>query len=866
MDELLQDFLAESAEHLEAAGAQIVAFERDPSDARLIADVFRFVHTIKGTCGFLGLARLAKVAHAAESSLGRLRDGAAATPELVSLILAAVDRIKFILGELERSQQEPEGDDADLIAELTSQMPPKASAPAPAPAPAPPVAAAPEPVVSAAPVEPPRVPPEPPPPAPAEGGKEIAPTRASDRRRREESIRVAVPAIERIMDLVTELVLTRNQLLDSARGRADEATLGSLQRLSALTSDLQDAAMRTRMQPVGRVFANLPRLVRELAADLGKKIELTTEGAETEIDRQLVELIRDPLTHIVRNCADHGLETPEQRRAAGKSETGSIRVAAGHEAENVVITIEDDGRGLDVEAIRARIVAQGLADEARAAAMGDEEVCRHIFAPGFTTARAVTNVSGRGVGMDVVRTNIESIGGAVSLASTAGRGARVDLKIPLTVAIAPALIVQIGAQRFVLPQAAVVEAVSVGAGAEHRLECVHGEKVLRLRDMVAPVVDLRAFLGFSDAPAVDQPLILLIRVAGLSFGLAVDDVVDVQEIVVKPLGLALAGSEIYAGQTILGDGDVALILDPAGIARKARLTTPDDHRVSSRSAPFKPPVEFVSFVLFRAGAGAIKAMPMSVIARIEELAPEAIEICDGRPALRHDGRIIPLLRVGADAASASKASHVLLLGVGGELMGLIAEEIIDVLDARIDIQIGGEGPGVIGVAELGGHIVELLDAAHFLKAARPDAFARGVARRFRVLLVDDKPFFRDMLSPVLGAAGYVVSTAGSGRAALALFDRGADFDAIVTDTDMPDMDGYALARALTRERGRTMPILALAAHASDSVVRAAEACGMCGAVGKFDRAGLVAKLARLLDSSTLSSNSLEERVLREAAA
>jgi two-component system chemotaxis sensor kinase CheA len=854
MDELLQDFLAESAEHLEAAGAQIVAFERDPSDARLIADVFRFVHTIKGTCGFLGLARLAQVAHAAESALGRLRDGAAATPDLVSLILAAVDRIKFILGELERLQQEPEGDDADLIADLTAQTPPKAAAASPAPISAPPVDKAPRPAPPA----------DSPPPAAATGGDTSA-TRAPDGRRREESIRVAVPAIERIMDLVTELVLTRNQLLDSARGRADETTLGSLQRLSALTSDLQDAAMRTRMQPVGRVFSNLPRLVRELAADLGKKITLTTEGAETEIDRQLVELIRDPLTHIVRNCADHGLETPQERHAAGKSETGSIRVSAGHEAEHVVITIEDDGRGLDVAAIRARIVAQGLADEARAAAMSDEEVCRHIFAPGFTTARAVTNVSGRGVGMDVVRTNIESIGGAVSLSSIAGRGARIDLKIPLTVAIAPALIVRIGGQRFVLPQSAVVEAVSVGDGAEHRLESIHGEKVLRLREMVAPVIDLRAFLGLAARDVEDRPLILLIRVAGLNFGLAVDDVVDVQEIVVKPLGSAFSGFEIYAGQTILGDGDVALILDPAGIARKARLTSPDDHRVSSRAAPFRPPAEFVSFVLFRAGPGAIKAMPMSVIARIEELAPEAIEMCDGRPALRHDGRIIPLVRLGAEAAGAG-ASHVLLLGVGGELMGLIAEEIIDVLDARIDIQIGGEGPGVIGVAELGDHVVELLDAAHFLQAARPDAFARGVARRFRVLLVDDKPFFRDMLSPVLAAAGYVVSTSHSGRAALALFDRGAEFDAVVTDTDMPDMDGYALARALTRERGRTLPILALAAHASETVSRAAEICGMRGAVGKFDRAGLVAALARLLDASMLTNNSLEERVIREAAA
>ena len=852
MDELLQDFLAESSEHLEAAGAQIVAFERDPSDARLVADVFRFVHTIKGTCGFLGLARLARIAHAAESSLGRLRDGATATPERVSLILAAVDRIKFILGELEKTASEPAGDDDDLIAPLTEQGPAlQARAAAPV-----------EPAVPAA-IAPPAPPPNPPAPPVAQAGESGPP------RKREETIRVSVSSVERIMDLVTELVLTRNQLLESTRGRADETTQNSLQRLSSLTSDLQDAAMRTRLQPVERIFASLPRLARELSADLGKKIALTTEGAETEIDRQLVELIRDPLTHLLRNCADHGIEPPQERLAAGKPETGLIHVKAEHAAEHVVISVADDGRGIDLAAIRAKIADLGLASAQDAAAMSDEDACRHIFTPGFTTALSVTSVSGRGVGMDVVRTNIEAIGGSIAIASTAGRGVTFTLRIPLTVAIAPALLVQVGAQRFVLPQANVVEAVGVGAQAEHRIEELHGARVLRLRDMVAPIVDLRAFLGLQNDPGRrdDEPLILLMRVAGAQFGLAVDDVLDVQEIVVKPLGAALAGLDIYAGQTILGDGDVALILDPAGVARRMGLDGAAENQLSANVAPLAPPAESVSLVLFRGGPGAVKAMPMSVIARIEKLGAGAIEICDGRPAMRHDGRIIPIVSFADDAASAQgEGRHVLLLGVGGELMGLIADEIVDVLDARIDIQIGGETPGVIGVAEIGGRMVEMLDAAHFLKLGRPDAFARGVARKFRVLLVDDKPFFRDMLSPVLAAAGYLTTTAGSGAAALAMFDRGVEFDAVLADTDMPGMDGYSFARALTRERGRNLPIVALAAHASDSVARAANACGMAGAVGKFDRAGLIGVLAGLLDTSKLSGATLEDRILQEIAA
>lgn len=848
MDELLQDFLAESAENLESAGAQIVAFERDPGDARLIADIFRFVHTVKGTCGFLGLARLARVAHAAESALGRLRDGARATPEIVNLILAAIDRIKFILGELERTAAEPEGDDSDLIDPLTGagKSASAANAPQEAAAPAPP------------PLE-----------AMAVDIDDEPNAARHETARREETIRVAVPAVERIMDLVTELVLTRNQLLDSTRGRADEKTLGSLQRLSTLTSDLQDAAMRTRMQPIGRLFASLPRLVRDLAASLGKKIALTTEGVDTEIDRQLVEIIRDPLTHIIRNSADHGLETPQERRAVGKAEAGVIRVSAEHEAEHVVISVFDDGRGLDVGAIRARVVARGLASGEAVARMSDDDVCRYIFAPGFSTARAVTDVSGRGVGMDVVRTNVESVGGTVSLSTTAGRGAQVTLRIPLTVAIAPAIVVRVADQRFVLPQASVVEAVRCTAGADHRIETIHGAKVLRLRDIVAPVVNLCDFLNITPAraDAGADPLILLMRVDGAYFGLAVDDVLDVQDIVIKPLGRALAGLDVYAGQTILGDGAVALILNPAGVAKRQSLTTSEDGRVSANVAAYTPPVESVSFVLFRSGGGAIKAMQMSLIARIERLPPGAIEVCDGREAVRHDGRIVPLMRLsGAEADAASGADrHVLLLGVGGELMGLVADEIVDVVDAAIDVQIGGETPGVVGVGEIAGRVVELLDAAYFLKKSRPDAFARGVARRFRVLLIDDKSFFRDMLSPVLSAAGYLVATAGSGRAALAMLDQGAEFDAIVTDTDMPDMNGYDLAHAIVRERGRDVPILALAAHASDAVIAAARVSGMRGAVGKFDRTALTDTLAQWLSASTLSINTLEERVLRERA-
>src|SRR5947209_7874787 len=450
MDELLKDFLTETAEHIEAVGTQLVLLERDPSDAAMIASIFRLVHTIKGTCGFLGLTRLGQLAHAAETLIGRIRDGATPTPDAVTVILAAIDRIKMVLAELERTAQEPDGDDSDLVQALDLQS----------------AAAAAETVDAqgtAAELHEPRSTPA----APAQVTEEaVRPVR------RPETIRVAVGTLERIMLLVSELVLTRNQLLEITRKETHDAIKAPLQRLSGLTSDLQDSVMRARMQPVGRLFGSLPRLVRELAGEVGKKIHLVTEGAETELDRQLIELIRDPLTHMIRNCAAHGIEAPAERLARGKPETGTIRISASHGAGQITINVVDDGRGLDIPRIRQKAIALGLAQEAEVARMSNDDICRFIFRPGFSTAGAVTSLSGRGVGMDVVRENIEAIGGSIALSSTLGQGTCFSLKIPLTLAIAPALIVQAGDHRFALTQVSVVEAVGLGPGAAHTPERV----------------------------------------------------------------------------------------------------------------------------------------------------------------------------------------------------------------------------------------------------------------------------------------------------------------------------------------------------------------------------------------------------------
>lgn len=854
MDELLNDFLVETNEHIDAAGELLVAFEREPANAGTITKIFRLVHTIKGTCGFLGLSRLEHLTHASEALIGRLRDGAPATPETVSAILVAVDRVKFILAGLEATAKEPDGDDEDLVALLQNQISALSGPPEEAAGPAP-MAEPQSPVQS----------------GPASKVVEVAGTPVpANAAHRPETIRVAVGALERIMLLVSELVLTRNQLLELTRYEEDAVVKAPLQRLSALTSDLQDAVMRARMQPVGRLFTSLPRLMRELSVELKKKLRLVTEGADTELDRQLIEFIRDPLTHLLRNCADHGIEPPEARLALGKPEEGTITVTATHEAGYITIDVCDDGRGLDLDRIREKAVAIGLVGSSEAQQMSDDEICRFIFAPAFSTASAVTSISGRGVGMDVVRDNIESIGGSVSITTTAGKGTRFSLKIPLTLAIAPALIVAACGHQFALPQHSVIEAVGIDEDSAHALERVQGSLVLRLRDEVIPVVDLKDVLELDaevDASAAGT-LVIVMRVASRAFGVIVDRVADVQEIVVKPLGASLTHLRVFSGHTILGDGSVVLILDPSGIASQLGFERSNEYVAGGPQEAFEPAETNTRFVLFRAGRGVPKGLPLSLIARIETVASSAIRQSDGALVMQHQGQLMPLIPLcPADQTTLQTVNPVLVLGIGGESLGLLVEEILDVVEAPVDIQISGASASVIGTAEIRGEVVEILDATHFMRIGRPHAFSRAFANHFRILLVDDKPFFRDMLAPLMIAAGYRVATAASGEEALAMFEKGAVFDAVVTDTDMPTMSGYALARTLTSNpRHASLPIVALAAHAAPTVLQAAAESGMRGAVGKFDRTALLETLGKLLEAHDLNKHDLESRVIGAAAA
>ncbi|MFH5924841.1 chemotaxis protein CheW [Roseomonas xinghualingensis] len=865
MDDLIADFLTETGEGLAGLDAALLRLERHPDDARTIGEIFRLIHTIKGTCGFLGLSRLEKVAHAGENVLGRYREGSlAVTSGGVSLILRVVDRVREIIAGLEATGAEPAGDDSALITELdavfTGQAVPEdapgASIPevaqevpasgsaagrqtaepagevapgsAKTPAPAVPAGQADTPAAMAIPAAAEAA------AAPAGEGVAVAQT-----------LRVNVDVLESLMTLVSELVLTRNQLLQLSRARNDGALSGPLQRLSQITSELQEGVMKTRMQPIGNAWKGLPRLVRDLSRELGKKIELEMRGAETELDRQVLELIRDPLTHMVRNSGDHGLETPAERRAAGKPEVGMIRLNAYHEGGHIIIEVGDDGRGLAVEKIRAKVLAQGLATEQDLAGMGERDIQRFIFRAGFSTAAAVTSVSGRGVGMDVVKTNVEKIGGTIDLRSREGKGTTFLIKIPLTLAIVSALIVEAGGERFAIPQIGVVELVRAGDGVAH----IKDAPVLRLRDRLLPLVSLSRLLRLDERPEAERGGFVVVTQVGQNlFGIIVDRVFDTEEIVVKPVAPILRHVTMFSGNTILGDGSVIMILDPNGIARATGVGAEGVQEEARRGAAIasSSSVERMSLLLFRAGNGAPRAVPLGLVARLEDLSGDRIEMSHGRPVVQYRGALMPLVPMNDSwmPPAAGGRQAVLVFNDGGRAMGLAVDEILDVVEETLKIENGQDRPGYLGTAVIAGRATEVIDCAWWLRQAGEDWFGGSrPAAPARLLVVEDSAFFRNMLVPVLGAAGYEVVAASSGAQALKLREAGESFDAVISDIEMPELDGLGLARA-ARDGGawHTTPMIALTSRQEPEAERRGREAGFDEYVPKFDRDALLAVL------------------------
>jgi two-component system chemotaxis sensor kinase CheA len=923
MDDLLREFLTETNESLDTVDNQLVRFEQEPNNAKILDNIFRLVHTIKGTCGFLGLPRLEALAHAAETLMGKFRDGMPVTGEAVTLILSTIDRLKEILGQLEANEAEPAGVDDDLIGQLEflsegggaataelSAAPAESAAPEEIEAPA---AAAVEAVAEAPQTEGTLVPqileralrpgevsldelerafreteaetemaapslvPEVTEPVRLEIVKDEAPAKPAKKDKAEgkvaakpkkaaadtepaaeggdkianQSIRVNVDTLEHLMTMVSELVLTRNQLLEISRRHEDNEFKVPLQRLSTVTAELQDGVMKTRMQPIGNAWQKLPRIVRDLASELGKHIELEMHGADTELDRQVLDLIKDPLTHMVRNSADHGLETSADRVRLGKPEQGTIRLSAYHEGGHIVICIADNGRGLDTEKIKAKAVANGLVSEADVERMSENQIHKFIFAPGFSTAAAVTSVSGRGVGMDVVRTNIDQIGGTIDIKSVAGEGTSVTIKIPLTLAIVSALIVEAAGNRFAIPQLAVVELVRAHANSEHRIERIKDTPVLRLRSKLLPLMHLRSLLKIDGGTEAEPEngFIVVTQVGNQTFGIVVDGVFHTEEIVVKPMSTKLRHINMFSGNTILGDGAVIMIVDPNGIAQALGTSVSSQHDIADEAAAARASgtEQRTSLLVFRAGSAQPKAVPLSLVTRLEEIDADKIELSNGRHMVQYREQLMPLVTMEGVSVSTSGTQPILVFADEDRAMGLVVDEIVDIVEEQLHIEVGSSREGILGSAVIKGAATEVIDVGHFLPMAFADWFKRKEMKAAlgaqSVLLVDDSAFFRNMLGPVLKAAGYKVRLASTAQEGLGLLRAGQEFDAILTDIEMPDMNGFEFAETIRADQKlATTPIIGLSSLVNPAAIERGRQAGFHDYVAKFDRPGLIAAL------------------------
>ncbi len=703
MDDIIQEFLAESGEGLDRLDRNLVALEQKPGDRELLADVFRCIHTIKGTSGFFGFAKLESVTHVGENLLSDLRDGRMSlTPEITSALLQLVDAVRSILSVVASTGSDGDREFPELVA-LLARLRDADPGPPPSPAPPQPTTGRRKRASRAL--------------TPLGAGPVVAAARPAPA---ENTLRVEVALLDKLMNLVGELVLARNQILQLAPASEDPAFTATTQRLNLITTELQEGVMKTRMQPIGNVWSRLPRVVRDLALACGKQVRLEMDGAETELDKTIIEAIRDPLTHIVRNSVDHGIEPPAARAVSSKPAEGRIGLRAYHEGGQVYIEISDDGGGVDVGRVRAKAVEKGIISADQAETMDERELVQLVFAPGFSTAEAVSNLSGRGVGMDVVRTNIEKIGGTVDLQSVAGQGTLLKLKIPLTLAIVPALTVTAGGDHFAIPQVSLLELVRLD-GAAGGIESVHGTPVYRLRGRLLPLVSLAQTLGLQagfgpggHGPGVVHLVIL--QAEGHVFGLVVDEIRDTQEIVVKPLGRLLEGIPVFAGATIMGDGRVALILDVPGLAHRTGVVSGQRVQVAVAAGPARPVGRLrEELLLFRAAGDRRMAMPLSHVARLEEFARSSVEHAGGHPVVQYRDGLLPLVPVAgghliAGAGSNGSPLRVVVYAHEGQDVGLVVEDILDVVDDTPAVYRRTGAGAVFGTAVIQDRVTELLDA------------------------------------------------------------------------------------------------------------------------------------------------------------
>ncbi|HZP16886.1 MAG TPA: chemotaxis protein CheA [Terriglobales bacterium] len=765
--EIVKEFLVESHESLDRLDQDLISLEKDPSNREVLASIFRAIHTIKGTSGFLGFNQLEAVTHVGENLLALLRDGLlTVTPAITTALLAMLDAVRQMLDSIEAKGNEGERQDQELIARLTALLKTEEG-----------------------------------PKTDFTGGEQaqtvpnigeiligrgaantsdvheaVAQQNAGDPRHvgeilvekgvvkpqdvvealnlqqqargqsaSDSTIRVDVGQLDKLMNRVGELVLLRNQIVQYTNSTEDSELLGTSQRLNLLTTELQEGVMKTRMQPIGNIWSKFPRTVRDVAVGCGKQVRIEMEGKETELDKTIIEAIKDPLTHLVRNAVDHGIEPPEARRAAGKDPEGRLFLRAFHEGGQVNIEITDDGAGLDGERIRNKAIQKALVGADQAARMTEREITNLIFLPGFSTADKVTNVSGRGVGMDVVKTNIEKIGGTVDVQSRKGEGTTVRMKIPLTLAIIPALIVTTADDRYAIPQVSLLELVRLeGEQVRKGIELVNGAPVYRLRGRLLPLVYLKRELkvgNTAEAVEAQNVNIVVLRADDRQFGLVVDEINDTEEIVVKPLSKQLKSINAYAGATIMGDGKVALILDVLGLAQRASVIS----EVRDRAVAEKQERQALgaaaggqsnAVLLFQYGESGRMAIDLGLVARLEEFPADSVEVAADQEVVQYRGQIMPLVRVSEAleskrqkaAAAANGSLHVVVYAEKGRSVGLVVDRILDIVEESFVMQPHTGRTGVMGSAVIQKRVTDILDVPGLLAqtqamqlSARPES-------------------------------------------------------------------------------------------------------------------------------------------------
>lgn len=858
-EELLGEFIVESNEHLANIENELLAIEEGGAniDVDLVNKVFRGVHSIKGAAGFLGLSTIKELAHSLENLLNKIRSKELVPDsENTTLMLRAGDTLRVLINDAANSNST---DVSDQIAALDGVVD-GAGAAAPTdttedtPEPAEPeVAPQPAPVeVAAAPVAPPT-------PAEPAANKSAAPAVES-------SIRVSVGVLDQLMNLAGELVLSRNQLMQAVISQERMGLEAAAGDLDQVTSSLQEAIMQTRMQPIGSVFGKFPRIVRDLSSQLGKQCKIEIEGKEVEVDKTIIEAIGDPLTHLIRNSVDHGVESPEKRAAAKKNPEGTVWLRAFHKAGKVCIEIQDDGGGIDPAKLKGKALERGLISADRAEQMSDREAVRLIFHPGFSTAEKVSDVSGRGVGMDVVRTNIEKLGGNVDVDSEVGVGTNIRVTLPLTLAIIPSMIVKCGGERLALPQANIAELVRLRPGeVSSRIDRVKSAEVLRLRGALLPLVRLDKSLGMLPQDTTDQnsPMNIIVCETGqVRYGLIVDGIHDSEEIVVKPLGMHLKGCNCLAGATILGNGRVALIIDAAGIASEAgvQLTHESNEQEESMHQGGEHQ-NSQSLLLFSSDPADRFAVPMGIVARIERVRSDQIDTVGGQELLQYRGTTLPLVAVedklNVKARPTFERVYVIVFTLGEREVGLIAPQLEDIREVVcvIDDETFRE-PGVAGSLVIDDRATRLLDVFELAEVTHPQWFAEAREEHApeeeeapkRILLAEDSSFFRRQVAGFFKNEGFETYEYEDGAEAWeALSVEGVEVDIIVSDIEMPNMDGFQLCEKIRHHPSlKHLPCVALTSLSSEADINHGKEVGFNDYQVKMHRENLIRSVRNLL--------------------